>query len=136
MSSSNRSSCNRSSGNRSSRNRSSCSRSSNSMSSSNRSSCNRSSRNRSSCNRSSRNRSSRNRSSSNRGSSNRSSSCCHRFSSLLSVLYFFAEKWLCRMVTVDEMQLDFMPERGTMDAVFILRRLQEDYHAKGKQLYV
>ena len=25
---------------------------------------------------------------------------------------------------------------GTIDAVFILRRLQEEYHAKGKKLYV
>ena len=29
----------------------------------------------------------------------------------------------------------FMSERGTIDAVFILRMLQEDYHAKGKNLY-
>ena len=26
--------------------------------------------------------------------------------------------------------------RGTIDGVFILRRLQELYHAKGKELYV
>ena len=26
---------------------------------------------------------------------------------------------LCRIVTVDEMQFGFMPERGTIDAVFI-----------------
>ena len=34
-----------------------------------------------------------------------------------------------RIVTVYEMLLGFMPERGTIDAVFILRRLQEKYHA-------
>ena len=28
-----------------------------------------------------------------------------------------------------------MPERGIIDAVFILRRMQEEYHAKGKKLY-
>ena len=33
------------------------------------------------------------------------------------------EKRLCRIVTVYEMQFGFMPERGTIDAVFILRRL-------------
>ena len=38
------------------------------------------------------------------------------------------------MVSVDEMQFGFMPERGTIDAVFILRRLQEEYYAKGKKL--
>ena len=30
----------------------------------------------------------------------------------------------------------FIPERGPIDAVFTLRRLQEEYHAKGKQLYM
>ena len=34
------------------------------------------------------------------------------------------------------MQFGFMPERGTIDAVFILRRMQEEYHTKGKKLYV
>ena len=29
-----------------------------------------------------------------------------------------------------------MPERGTLDVVFILRRLQEECHAKGKELYM
>ena len=29
-----------------------------------------------------------------------------------------------------------MPEKGTIDAVFILRRMQEEYHAKGKKLYI
>ena len=29
-----------------------------------------------------------------------------------------------------------MAERGTIDAVFILRRMKEDYHAKGKMLYL
>ena len=33
-------------------------------------------------------------------------------------------------VSVDEMQFGLMPERGTIDAVFILRRMQEEYHAK------
>ena len=34
------------------------------------------------------------------------------------------------------MQFGFMPESGTIDAVFILRRMQEEYHAKQKRLYV
>ena len=29
-----------------------------------------------------------------------------------------------------------MPERRTIDALFILRRLQEEYNAKGKTLYM
>ena len=32
--------------------------------------------------------------------------------------------------------LAFMPERGTTEAVFILRRLQVEYYAKGKKLYL
>ena len=34
------------------------------------------------------------------------------------------EKRLCRIVSVDEMQFCFMPERGTIDAVFMLGRMQ------------
>lgn len=41
-----------------------------------------------------------------------------------------------RIVEVDEMQFGFMPGKGTIDAVFILRRLQEEYRAKGKKLYM
>ena len=36
-------------------------------------------------------------------------------------------------MTVNGMQFGFMPESGTIDAVFILRRLQEEYHTKGKR---
>ena len=32
------------------------------------------------------------------------------------------------------MHFAFMPMRGTIDAVFILRRMQEEYHAKGKKV--
>ena len=46
------------------------------------------------------------------------------------------DKRLYRIVTVNEMQFGFMPERGTTDTVFVLRRLQEEYHAKGRMLYI
>ena len=39
------------------------------------------------------------------------------------------------MVKVDEMQFDFMPGKGTIDAEFILTRLQEKYFDKEKKLY-
>ena len=32
-------------------------------------------------------------------------------------------------MTVNEMQFGFMPERETIDTVFILRSLQVEYHA-------
>ena len=40
------------------------------------------------------------------------------------------------IVTVNYMQFGSMSARGTIDAVFILRRLQEEYHAKGKKMYM
>lgn len=46
------------------------------------------------------------------------------------------EKRIRSMVQVDEMQFGFMPDKGTTDAVFILRRLQEEYRDKGKKLYM
>ena len=42
------------------------------------------------------------------------------------------EKRPCIIVSVDEMQFGFMPEKGTIDAVFTVQRLQEEYHAKKK----
>ena len=40
------------------------------------------------------------------------------------------EKRLHGIVSVVEVQFGLMPERGTIDAVFILRRMQEEYHGK------
>ena len=34
------------------------------------------------------------------------------------------------------MQFGFMPERGTIDGVFIFRRMLEEHNAKGKKLYM
>ena len=46
------------------------------------------------------------------------------------------EKRLHIIVTVDEMLFGFMPERGTIDAVITLKRLQKEYHAIGKKVYM
>ena len=43
---------------------------------------------------------------------------------------------LCRIVTVDEIQFGLVSERGTIDGVLILRRLQEEYHVKESVVYV
>ena len=54
----------------------------------------------------------------------------------MEVMERVSEKRLHRIVSVDEIQISFMPERGTIDAVFIWRKQQEEYHAKGKKLYM
>ena len=46
------------------------------------------------------------------------------------------EKWLRRIVTVDEKQFGLMLERGTIDAVFLLRMMQKEYHANGEKNYM
>ena len=33
------------------------------------------------------------------------------------------------------MQFGFMPRKGTVDAIFIVRRMQEEYEKKDKKLY-
>ena len=46
------------------------------------------------------------------------------------------EKRIRKLVNLDEMQFGFMPGKGTTDALFILRRLQEEYRDKEKKLYM
>ena len=66
--------------------------------------------------------------------------CCHRTVKIiehcLKVVERVLEKRHRRVMTVDEMQFGIMPERVTMDAVLILRRMQEEYHAKVKKLCI
>ena len=45
------------------------------------------------------------------------------------------EKIIREQVNINEMQYGFMPGRGTTDAIFILRQLQERYLHKNKWLY-
>ena len=40
------------------------------------------------------------------------------------------------MGTIDESQFGFVPGRGTTDAIFVVRQLQEKYLTVGKQIYV
>ena len=37
---------------------------------------------------------------------------------------------------IDDMQFSFTPVKSTIDAVFILRQIQEEYLAKQKMLYM
>ena len=51
----------------------------------------------------------------------------------IKVVETVLQKRFRRIVTFDEMQFGFMPARGTIDAMIILRKLLEEYHAKGKR---
>ena len=41
-----------------------------------------------------------------------------------------------KIIKIDDMQFGFMPERGTMDAIFIVRQLQEKFLGKNKDLWM
>ena len=45
------------------------------------------------------------------------------------------EKKIRKLVVVDDMQFGFMPGRETIDAIFIVRRMQEKYRKKDKKLF-
>ena len=53
----------------------------------------------------------------------------------LKVLERILDHRIRKMVKVDEMQCGFMPGKGTIDMMFIMRQMQEKYSGKGKKLY-
>ena len=44
------------------------------------------------------------------------------------------ERRIRELVNINSMQLGFMPGRGTTDALFVVRRMQEEYRDKKKKL--
>jgi len=45
------------------------------------------------------------------------------------------EQRIREKVKIDSMQFGFMPGKGTADAIFTVRQMQEKYGCKGKKLY-
>ena len=54
----------------------------------------------------------------------------------MKVMEKLLEKRLRRLVKVDQMQFGFMPGRSTVDAIFILRRMQESYLERNRKLFI
>ena len=53
---------------------------------------------------------------------------------VMKVLERVIEGRVRKIVTIDEMQFGFMAGRGTTDAIFVVRQLQEKYLTKKKDL--
>ena len=53
----------------------------------------------------------------------------------MKVLERVLEKRIRCEVSIDNMQFGFMPGKGTTDAIFIMRQVQEKHQAKKKKLY-
>ena len=54
----------------------------------------------------------------------------------MKLLERILDKFIRDAVCINDMQFGFMPGKGTMDAIFIIRQVQEKYLAKKKKLYI
>ena len=54
---------------------------------------------------------------------------------VMKLLERVLDSYIRKMVNIDDMQFGFVPGRGTTDAIFIVRQLQEKYLAVNKPLY-
>ena len=54
----------------------------------------------------------------------------------MKVIERIYERRVRKVVELDEMQMGFMPGRGTTDAIFIKRQLIEKYEVAGRNLYM
>ena len=55
---------------------------------------------------------------------------------VMKVIERVLEKIIRERIAIDDMQFGFMPGRGTTDAIFILRQMQEKYLGKNKKLHL
>jgi len=52
----------------------------------------------------------------------------------MKVLDRIFENRIRQQIIIDDMQFGFMKGKGTMNAIFIVRQMQEKFRAKGKKL--
>ena len=55
---------------------------------------------------------------------------------IMKVLERIVDNLIRQMVSIDDSQFGFIPGRGTTDAIFVVRQLQEKYLAANKRLYM
>ena len=55
---------------------------------------------------------------------------------VMEVLERIVDGLIRQMVSIDDSQFGFVPGRGTTDAIFVVRKLQEKYLAANKRLYI
>ena len=55
---------------------------------------------------------------------------------VMKVLERIVDSLIRQLVSVDDSQFGFIPGRGTTDAIFVVRQLQEKYLAAHKRLYM
>ena len=46
------------------------------------------------------------------------------------------ERRIQTLINLNKMSFGFMPGKGTVDVIFIVRRMQEEYQKKDKKLYM
>ena len=55
---------------------------------------------------------------------------------VMKILERIVDGFIRQLVSIDNTQFDFVPGRGTTDAIFVVRQLQEKYLAANKRLYM
>ena len=71
-------------------------------------------------------------------SDDRFCTCIHRHANMehtIKVVERIFEHRIRQQIKIDDMQFGFMKGKGTTDAIFMARQLQENFRVKGKKLY-
>ena len=53
----------------------------------------------------------------------------------MKIMQRVLEKRLREQISIDKMQFGFMPERGTIDGIFVVRQMEEKHKVKSVKLY-